>query len=242
MRLDVALTADTVTPAQVRSSTVLVVDVLRASTTMITALDNGCAGLVPVADPAEALRRKRAAGDGALVAGERRGETVAGFGPRNSPLEFPRERVGGRLVIFTTSYGTRALLAARAASAVGVAALVNVTAAAAWALAGGRDVTVLCAGERGAVSLEDQVCAGLLVDRLVRAEPRAETTEAARQALEVGRRYGKAVARLADDSSWGRHLTLAGRAADVAACLVLDSTTLVPIFATGVDKVIAGSR
>src|ERR1700675_510977 len=119
MRLDVALTADTVTPGQVRSSTVLVADVLRASTTMIVALGNGCAGLVPVADPAEALRRKRAAGDGVLVAGEQRGEMVAGFDLGNSPLEFTRERVGGRLVIFTTSNGTRALLAARAAPAVG---------------------------------------------------------------------------------------------------------------------------
>ena len=242
MRLDVALTADMVTPAQVQASTVLVVDVLRASTTMITALDNGCAGLVPVADPAEAFRRKRQAGDGALVAGERRGVTVEGFDLGNSPLEFTRERVGGRLVIFTTSNGTRALLAARPALAVGVAALVNVTAAAAWALAFGCDVTVLCAGELGAVSLEDQVCAGLLVDRLVRTEPRAEMTEAARQALEVGRGYAKSVARLANDSSWGRHLSLAGRAADVTACLVLDTTTLVPIFASDVDRVVAGSR
>jgi len=218
------------------------VDVLRASTTMITALGNGCAGLVPVADPAEALRRKRAAGDGVLVAGEQRGEMVAGFDLGNSPLEFTRERVGGRLVIFTTSNGTQALLAARAAPAVGVAALVNLTAAAAWALAGGRDVTVLCAGERGAVSLEDHVCAGLLVDRLVREEPRAQPTDAARRALEVGRSYGKGVARLAQDSSWGRHLALAGRAADLAACLVLDTTTLVPLFAADVDMVIAGSR
>jgi 2-phosphosulfolactate phosphatase len=240
MRLDVALTPDALDREALAASTVLVVDVLRASTTMITALGNGCAGIVPVADPDEALRRKRAAGDGALVAGERRGETVAGFDLGNSPLEFTRERVGGKLVIFTTSNGTRALLAARSATAVGVAALVNVTAAAAWALAGGRDVTVLCAGERGAVSLEDQACAGLLVDRLMRNEPRAQATEAARQALEVGRRYDKAVARLAHDSSWGRHLALAGRAADVAACLVLDTTTLVPIFATDVDTVIAG--
>jgi 2-phosphosulfolactate phosphatase len=242
MRLDVALTPDALDREALAASTVLVVDVLRASTTMITALGNGCAGIVPVADPDEALRRKRAAGDGALVAGERRGETVAGFDLGNSPLEVTRERVGGKLVIFTTSNGTRALLAARSATAVGVAALVNLTAAAAWALAGGRDVTVLCAGERGAVSLEDQACAGLLVDRLMRNAPRAQATEAARQALEVGRSYDKAVARLAHDSSWGRHLTLAGRAADVAACLVLDTTTLVPIFATDVDTVIAGSR
>src|SRR5204863_3922750 len=129
---------------------------------MITALGNGCAGLVPVAEPAEALARARALGEGTLLAGERKGETIPGFHLGNSPLEVTRERVDGRTVVFTTSNGTRALLAASGAPAVGVAGFVNLSAAAAWALASGRDVTVLCAGERGRVSLEDKVCAGLL--------------------------------------------------------------------------------
>jgi 2-phosphosulfolactate phosphatase len=240
VRVDVAFTADTVSPTQVRSVTVLVVDVLRASTTMISALANGCAGIVPVAAPAEARRRARTLGASALVGGERKGETIAGFDLGNSPLEVTRERVEGRILVFTTSNGTRALLAARPAAAVGVAGFVNVSAAALWALAGGRDVTMLCAGERGRVSLEDKVCAGLLVDGVLRAEPRAQLTEAARAALEVGRGYGKAVARLAQDSAWARHLALAGRGEDVAACLVLDTTTLVPVL--DVDKVVVGSR
>ena len=71
----------------------------------------------------------------------------------NSPLEFTRGRVGGRTIVMTTSNGTRALVAARPAAAVGVAAFINHAAAAAWALARGRDVLLLCAGERGARSL-----------------------------------------------------------------------------------------
>jgi 2-phosphosulfolactate phosphatase len=240
VRVDVAFTADTVAPAQVQSATVLVVDVLRASTTMIAALTNGCAGIVPVADPDEARRRARSLDGPTLIGGERKGETIAGFDVGNSPLEVTRERVAGRTLVFTTSNGTRALLAARGAPAVGVAAFVNLSAAALWALGGGRDVTVLCAGERGRVSLEDKVCAGMLVDRLSRDEPRAEATEAARAAVEAGRGYGKAVTRLAQDSPWARHLALAGRGADVAACLVLDTTTLVPV--VDVDKIVVGSR
>ena len=240
MSLDVALTPDRLDRAGLPASTVLVVDVLRASTTMITALGNGCAGIVPVADAADALARARAIGATALVAGERRGRTIEGFDLGNSPLEVTRERVGGRTLVFTTSNGTRALLAARLAPAVGVAGLVNLSAAVSWALGEGRPVTVLCAGERGGVSLEDQVCAGLLVDGMLRAEPRAELTEAARAALEIGRGYGKAVARLAQDSSWARHLALAGRGEDVSACLVLDTTTLVPVL--NIDKVVVGSR
>ncbi|PYN56350.1 MAG: 2-phosphosulfolactate phosphatase, partial [Candidatus Rokuibacteriota bacterium] len=137
MRVDVVLTADAVVPARLAGATVLVVDVLRASTTIIAALAAGCAGVTPVADPVEA--RRRAAAHGALLAGERRGEPIAGFDLGNSPLEFTRERVGGRTVVLTTSNGTRALLAAREASAIGIAAFVNLTAAGDWAVAEGRD-------------------------------------------------------------------------------------------------------
>jgi 2-phosphosulfolactate phosphatase len=121
---------------------------------------------------------------------------------------------------------------------VGVAAFVNASAAAAWAVAQGRDVVVACAGERGAVSLEDHVCAGLLVERALAGEPAASTTPAAVQALALARSYGKEVARLAADSRWARHLTASGRGADVTACLALDTTTLVPVYRAAVDKVV----
>jgi 2-phosphosulfolactate phosphatase len=242
MRLDVALLPERVDRETLPTATVLVVDVFRASTTMIAALGNGCAGIVPVSDPAEAHRRARAIGAGALVAGERNGLMIDGFDLGNSPLEMTRERVGGRTLVFTTSNGTKALLAAQAAAAVGVAALVNLSAAGAWAHGHGRDVTVICSGDRGKVSLEDNVCAGLLLDALLRHEPRARLSPTADEALEVGREYGKAVVRLAHDSPWGRHLTVAGRAADLGACLALDTSTLVPVWVADIDKVIVGSR
>jgi 2-phosphosulfolactate phosphatase len=242
MRLDVALLPELANRVALARCTALIVDVLRASTTMIAALGNGCAGIVPVTDPEEAHRRARAIGRGALVAGERKGLMIEGFDLGNSPLEMTRERVGGRTLVFTTSNGTAALLAARQALAVGVAALVNLNAAAAWAHAHGRDVTVICSGDRGRVSLEDQVCAGLLVDVLLEAEPEADVTDAARDARTLALGYRTAVERLADDSSWGRSLAAAGRAADLAACLRLDVSRLVPVFDPAIDKVIAASR
>lgn len=241
MRVDVVPTVEAVAPSLL-AGVVLVVDVLRASTTMIAALANGCRGILPVADVEEARRRARALGPGAaILAGERRGETIPGFVLGNSPLEVSAEHVRGRTLVFTTSNGTRALLAARGAVAVGVAALINLGAAAAWAKSGGHDVTVLCAGERGKVSLEDHVCAGLLVARLtlvpgVRLSPRAH--EAAR----IGAGYEHDVNRLAQDSSWARHLVERGRGGDVAACLVLDTTTLVPVYRPDVDKVVSAPR
>ncbi|MGH7311943.1 MAG: 2-phosphosulfolactate phosphatase, partial [Candidatus Rokuibacteriota bacterium] len=183
MRVDVVPTAEALPAARVQARTVLVVDVLRASTTMIAALANGCAGVVPAPDADTARRLAGGLARGTcLLAGERRGEPIPGFDLGNSPLEFVAERVAGKTIVLSTSNGTRALLAARGAAAIGVAALVNLWAAAGWAVAGGRDVTVACAGERGRVSLEDLVAAGLLVERMARDEPAAAPTPEAREA------------------------------------------------------------
>src|SRR5688500_9194080 len=132
MQIDVVPTADAVTPDRVEGRTALVIDVLRASTTIITALSRGALAVVPGAEPDDARRR---AGPGVLVAGERRADKLAGFDLGNSPAEFSVVPLAGRTIVFTTSNGTRALLAVRGAAAVGIAALVNLTAAVQWAAA-----------------------------------------------------------------------------------------------------------
>jgi 2-phosphosulfolactate phosphatase len=243
VRIDVAPTADAIVPAELAGVTALVIDVLRASTTIITALANGCDAIVPVAEPHDARRRALATENGgALAAGERQGEPIPGFDFSNSPVEFQSPRVRGMTVYFTTSNGTRTLLAARAADAIGVAALVNVTAAARWAVDAGRDVAILCAGSHGARSLEDWTCGGLLIERILASVPTASLTEAARDALETGRRYATDVRRLKQDAPWARRLIAAGRSADVDACLRLDTTTLVPRYVPNVDKVVGDRR
>lgn len=219
----------------------LVIDVLRASTTIVSALSHGCRALIPVADPDEARRRaETSAGEVPLLAGERRGETLPGFDLGNSPIEVAGPHIRGRTVLLTTSNGTRALLAARKASAVGVAAFVNLSAAAAWAARPGCPVTLACAGERGRVSLEDQVCAGLLAGRLAMGDPPRALTPAAHQARRVAERYAAGLGRLREDSRWARHLIKTGRGPDVDACLSLDTSTLVPVYRPDVDEIVAG--
>jgi len=148
VKIDVAITPAALGSLALAGASALVIDVLRASTSIITALANGCAGVVPVAEPDEAIRRA-AAQPGSLVAGERKGDPLKGFHLGNSPLEFTRERVGGRTVFLTTTNGTGALLAVRSAAAIGVAAFVNAGAAASWALAAGRGLVIACAGDAG---------------------------------------------------------------------------------------------
>jgi 2-phosphosulfolactate phosphatase len=243
VRVDVVPTAQALQAAGLQERTVLVIDVLRATTTMIAAFINGCAAVVPAVDPDAARRLARGLPAGTwLLAGERRGEPIPGFDLGNSPLEFVAEQVADKTIVMSTSNGTRALLAARGAAAIGVAALVNLGAAAEWALTGGRDVTVLCAGERGDVSLEDLVAGGLLVERMTRDDPGAALTPGARAAIQAAAPYGKDVARLGRTSAWARQLARRGRTADVAACLLLDTTTVVPQYRPEIDKVVCGPR
>jgi 2-phosphosulfolactate phosphatase len=239
--VDVALTPAALPAGTLAGATALVIDVLRASTTMVTALAHGCRAVLPVAEVEEARRRAREL-PGSLLAGERGGDPPAGFDLGNSPLEFTAERVGGRTIVFTTSNGTRALLAARPATAVAVAGFVNLAAAAGWAVGQRRDLVVVCAGELGARSVEDETCAGLLVDRVLSLEPAAVASAGAAEAAEAARAYAKDLARLAQDAPHARHLAAHGRGPDVAACLTLDAFTVIPLYRADVDKVVSPYR
>ena len=233
MRVHVALTPAEFADAPLAGCVALAVDVLRATTASVAACDAGCRRLVPVPDAEAAEAMTACDGTDTVLAGERGGEALAGFHLGNSPAEFTADRVGGRTVVLTTTNGTAAMLTASRAASAGLAALTNVTAAARWALEQGRDVTILCAGDNGAFSLEDTVCAGLLVGRLADASPEAVLSEGAQAALGLGRHYGARLDRLAEDSSWGRKLQRLGRAADLAWCLRTDVSLMVPVFVAG---------
>ncbi len=231
MRVHVALSPSEFADAPVSGRTVLAVDVLRATSAAVAACEAGCRRVVPVPDEAaaEALRD----GAGVVLAGERGGHPIPGFDLGNSPDEFTRARVEGRTVVLTTTNGTAAMMRAATGAAAGLAALTNVTAAAGWARDQGRDVTILCAGDNGAFSLEDAVCAGLLVARLTDGVPAAELSGGAEAARALGLHYAGRLPRLAADSLWARRLAHQAREVDLAACLRQDVSAVVPVFAAG---------
>jgi 2-phosphosulfolactate phosphatase len=234
MRIDIALTPAEFGRWPLAGRAALVIDVLRASTSVIAACAAGCRRVIPVADVEAAYAAARAwAGDGAVLAGERGGDPLVGFDLGNSPLEFTPERVGGRTVILTTTNGTAAMTVAGGAAVVAIAALTNAGAAARWALAHGRDLIVLCAGDRGTLALEDMVGAGFIIDALASATPVA-ASDAATAARRLAVHYAGRLEALAEDAGWARRLSNAGRGADLDACLVLDCMAQVPVLASGV--------
>jgi len=241
MRVHVALTPADFAGLLLDGRAALVVDVLRATTTVVAACAAGCARIVPVSDRDSALTTaaRYPAGE-VLLAGERGGRTIVGFHLGNSPLEYVAERVAGRTVVFTTTNGTDAMLHAGRATVAATAALVNAGAAARWAIDQERDLTVLCAGERRAFSLEDAVCAGIVVERILAEHGSVDLTDAALAALRLGEHYRDRLERLALESEWGRNLARQGRGADLEACLRLAASPIVPVFEAGV--IVPGPR
>lgn len=234
MHLHVALGPSEFGALGLAGRSAVVVDVLRATTTVVAAFEAGCRRVVPAPD-ADAARREAAllpVGEG-LLAGEQHGDRIPGFDLGNSPLEYVADRVAGRTIVLTTTNGTRAMLAARAAAKATVAALTNLDAAAGWCLAAGRDVTVLCAGEEGGFSLEDAVCAGLLVERVAAGAGSAELSDGAVAARLLGQHYASRLDCLRADARWARCLLAKGRKADVDACLRLGRSAVAPELAGG---------
>lgn len=229
MSLSVALSPSGLDPDTIDGRAVLVVDVLRASTTIVAALANGARAVIPVADKGEAGRLAASLDrDVSVLAGERDGVTLPGFALGNSPLAYTPEAVGGRTVVLTTTNGTAALVRARGAARLAVGALVNAAAAEAFlrrALADGLPTTVLCAGWRGHVALEDALCAGLLVDRVGGAED-----DGARIAHGLYRGARGDLARALFEADHTRRLVALGAGDDVAACARLDVTDTLPVF------------
>jgi 2-phosphosulfolactate phosphatase len=143
---------------------VVLVDVLRATTTIVTALANGVEAIIPVATHDEARDLKV---QGFLVASEKDGVQVdfADFG--NSAFSFTREAVGGRTLVYCTTNGTRALHIAGGASGIAVGAFLNISAVTEWLTRQHQAVVVLCSGWKNKFCLEDALFAGALAERLL---------------------------------------------------------------------------
>lgn len=164
--IHVHLLPDHLSAGQLQGSIAVVVDVLRASTTILTALHNGAAGVIPCRSISDA--EARAEEDSSLMlGGERRGVRIEGFDLGNSPADYGRETVAGRFIAFTTTNGTRALLQSVDADEVLIGAFVNVQCLAAWVHRRPEPLHIICAGTDGDVTGEDPLFAGCLIDRVL---------------------------------------------------------------------------
>jgi 2-phosphosulfolactate phosphatase len=235
----VHLVPDLVSIQDLAGQVVVVVDVLRATTTLACALEAGAEKVQPcleVAEARELAQVRRLAGEQVLLGGERGGEPIAGFDLGNSPLEYTAETVGGRALIFTTTNGTRALMRCIGAERVLLGSLVN-RAAVLRAIQGKEQVHILCAGTDGEPSWEDTLFAGAIVDAWCSQGEASQVllNDAARMAWRgwqsIRRPEGNASEGLVASlrlGAGGSNLIRIGRAADIDFAARLDIISTVP--------------
>jgi 2-phosphosulfolactate phosphatase len=235
VRIDVFFGTSGLTAGDVTGRVVVIVDVLRASTTIATALANGARTVIPLENTDEVVKRAKAFDRSEVrLAGERQMRPIAGFDLGNSPREFTRETIEGKTVLLSTTNGTAAIAALQGSPRdVVIGSYVNFSAVLAMlraALRGGTDIVILCAGSERQFSLEDSACAGRFVRQAMRRRSEISINDAALAAMLMDRRYSDNLMRLFSASAHGRALSEAGYGEDLSACAAIDSYPVIPIY------------
>jgi 2-phosphosulfolactate phosphatase len=234
------------TPAEIAGvelpERVVVVDVLRATSTMVEALSNGAKAILPVATADEAARMAQNLGrDSVLLCGERKALPIEGFDLGNAPPEFTADRVRDKSLVMTTTNGTRAFMAVAErrggpgndeAKVVLAGSFLNLAAVTARLGDGGgtAPAAVICAGREGRFALEDAVCAGAVIRGLEAAGVETELNDAAAASRALAGRHMKDLGRMLELTAAGRHLLGVGRGEDLAFCAGVDRTAALPRF------------
>ena len=150
----------------VSNSIVVIIDVLRATSTIATALHNGAAAIIPIDNVAECIRLGTELN--AITAGERDGQVAEGLQYGNSPFEYPAEFIAGKTLVLTTTNGTKLLHMALANGATDIitGSFPNITAVCTHLLAENKNVILACAAWKDKVNIEDTLFAGAVVNRL----------------------------------------------------------------------------
>lgn len=228
MKVQVFFTTAEADPAAFQESTVVVIDVVRATTSMVEALANGARGIYPTASIEEAVKLAASLGrEDTLLCGERKGVKIEGFDLGNSPREYTSDVVDGKRLVMSTTNGTVAFAATQEAPRVLACAFTNLTAVA-GGLKGTEDLVVLCAGRAEGFSLDDALCAGLLLRKVLdQGGPEADLNDAAWAALKLAGALELSVDFL-EGTAAGHALEAIGLAEDLAVCADADRHTAVP--------------
>ena len=224
-RLEVCLTPALLDLYAIEDSIVVVIDILRATSSIVYGIENGATAIIPVAQVEDCLNYSN---HGYLLAAERNGEVVQGYDFGNSPFSYTKEKVGGKTVVLTTTNGTKALHLARArAHQVVIGSFLNLKSLCDWLKLQNKNVLLLCAGWKDNFNLEDTLFAGAVV-----AELRKEFTHfddssvAAEDLFQLAKNDLRAYI---NKSSHSHRLAALNIEEDVKFCLQLNICSAIPV-------------
>lgn len=163
-RVEVCFTPDEYSYFKGQFEIVIIIDVLRATSTICSAFQNEVKAVIPVATVEEAFAFQK---QGFLVGGERNGEIIDGFDFGNSPFSFLQLNAKGKEIVLTTTNGTKALNIAKDAEQVVIGSFLNLGILCSWLISQNKNVLCLCSGWHGRFNLEDSICAGAIAETLI---------------------------------------------------------------------------
>lgn len=217
--------------------TTVVIDVLRASTTIIQALQNGAREVIPVASVEFAVKVSGGMfGGQTLLGGERNTKKLEGFALGNSPLEYTQEVVNGKNIILYTTNGSKAVVKAKFSENLFISAFTNLSAVANHLAKINSDFEILCAGRGNNFSMEDVVCAGKLISEIQKIKEDLELTDSARASVALSKAFGKSILTMMKETEHGKILIENNFLEDIKFCSRINTSETIPYLASGVLK------
>ena len=239
MKINVHLTPISVDELYFTGKTTVVIDVLRASTTIITALQNNAKEIIPVATVEFAVKVSGGMfGGQTLIGGERNTKKIEGFALGNSPLEYSEDLVSGKSVILYTTNGTKAIVKAKFSAELFICAFINAAALAKHLAELNKDVEIACAGRSNNFSMEDSVCAGKLIAEIEKLNENVILTDSAIASKTLSKSFGKSIFKMMKETEHGKILIDNGFEEDIKYASKLNSTDAIPYYTANVLKLL----
>ncbi len=241
--VDVAINgADALYQISINTYDLIILDVLRATSTMTIALANGAKEIIPTENIAMAVRVAKGSKNN-LLCGERNGKVVDGFNLGNSPVEYSAEVVKDKSLIFSTTNGTLAIIKSKFAKTCLLCSFVNISAIVDYVNTVDEDFTIICSGKLNDFCLEDAVCAGMILSKLS-AGRNLEMKDSEIAAMNLCNDLAmllnvpsqEKILRMFNLSEHGKYLAQIGFGEDLEICSKLDSYPFIPMFKNGIVK------
>jgi 2-phosphosulfolactate phosphatase len=237
MKLNVILNPLIVDELHFTEKIAVVVDVLRATSTIVTAFMNGVKEIIPVGSIEFAMKVSSSIfGGQTLLGGERNIKKIDGFNLGNSPAEYTKEAVGGKSVVLFTTNGSKAIVKTKFAEKTYIFSFLNLTAMASHLAKLNKDVEILCSGRNNQFSIEDTICAGMLADEIVMQKTGVELTDSSVAAISLAKSLGKNIKKMLLECEHGKLLIENGFEEDIDYCSKMNITDVIPVFSSSSIK------
>jgi 2-phosphosulfolactate phosphatase len=178
MKVDIILSAEHIIESKIENKIVVVIDMFRATSVIVTALSNGCKEVIPYLTVEETLEHaKKLNRKDYILGGERRAVKIEGFDLSNSPLEYTEAIIKDKTVLMTTTNGTKTLTKSTSAKRILIAAMINAKAVAKKLIDINEDVVIINAGTNGNFSMDDYICSGYIINEMLTVNKNLDLTD-----------------------------------------------------------------